>query len=35
MQGAADPIIIEIGAGGDDLGLDGEIARPFHLAEIR
>jgi hypothetical protein len=35
MEGAADPIIVEIGAGGDDLCLDGEITRPFHLAEIR
>jgi hypothetical protein len=35
MQGAADPILVEIGAGGNDLCLDGEIARPFHLAEIR
>jgi hypothetical protein len=35
MEGAADPIIIEKGAGGDDLCLDGEIPRPFHLAEIR
>jgi len=35
MQGTADPIIIKIGAGGDDLCFDREIPRPFHLAEIR
>src|SRR4051812_5060105 len=35
VQRAADPVIIEVGAGGDDLRLDGIVACAFHLAEIR
>jgi hypothetical protein len=35
MQAAADPIVVEVPAGGDDLGLDGEVAGSFYFAEIR
>ena len=30
----SDPVVVEVGAGGDDLSLDREVASPFHLAEI-
>src|SRR5687768_13817121 len=35
VQAAADPIVIQITAGGNDLGLDREVPGAFHLAEIR
>jgi hypothetical protein len=35
VEAAPDPVVVQIPAGRDDLGLDGEIARPLHLAEIR
>jgi hypothetical protein len=35
MQAAANPIVVEVPTGGDDLGLDREVSSPFHFAEIR
>jgi hypothetical protein len=35
VQAATDSIVVEVAAGGDNLGLDREISGPFHFAEIR
>jgi hypothetical protein len=35
VKAAADAIVVEEPTGGNDLGLDGEVAGPGHLAEIR
>ena len=35
VEATANPVVIQIAAGGNDLGLDREVSCAFHLAEIR
>jgi hypothetical protein len=35
MEAAANAVVVQVAAGGNDLGLDRVVTSPFHFAEIR